>query len=129
MTTGGFKMRARVMTLLTMTGAVLAMTTLLHAHMKASKFEPAANGTVTTSPRQVQVWFTQAPDPKVSKLEIAGPSGAVKLSGFEVKPDRSITAKVDDSLADGRYTVKWQAAGDDGHVQRGEFAFTVRLAR
>jgi methionine-rich copper-binding protein CopC len=117
------------MTLLTMGAAVVALTIPLHAHMKASKFEPSANSTVTTSPAQVQVWFTQAPDPKVSRLEVAGVSGAVKLSGFEVKPDRSIAAKIDDSLADGRYTVKWQAAGDDGHVQRGEFAFTVRLAR
>jgi methionine-rich copper-binding protein CopC len=85
-------MRARVLTLLSMALAVIVMTVPLYAHMKASKFEPAANSTVTATPPQVQVWFTQAPDPKVSKLEVAGPAGAVKLTGFEVKPDRSIAA-------------------------------------
>jgi methionine-rich copper-binding protein CopC len=117
------------MTLLSMALAVIVMTAPLYAHMKASKFEPAANATVTTTPKQVQVWFTQAPDPKVSKIEVAGPAGAVRISGFAVKPDKSIAATIDDTLGDGRYTVRWQAAGDDGHVQRGEFAFTVRLAR
>ncbi len=101
----------------------------LEAHMKPVKFEPAVDAAVTTAPKQVQVWFTQAPDPKLSKLEMSGPSGPIKLTGFQVKPDKSIIAMVEGSLADGRYSVRWQSAGDDGHVQKGEFAFTVRLAK
>jgi methionine-rich copper-binding protein CopC len=96
------------------------------AHMKASKMEPAANSTVTTSPARIQVWFTQAPDPKVSKLELAGPAGPIKLTGFQVTAGKSIVATVDGSLTDGRYTARWQAAGDDGHVQKGEYVFTVK---
>jgi methionine-rich copper-binding protein CopC len=122
-------MRRRLLGVVSMAAAAGMLTATVYAHMKAAKYEPAADATVTATPQQVQVWFTQSPDPKVSKLEVAGPAGAVKLSGFEVKPDRSIAARIDGSLADGRYTVKWQAAGDDGHVQRGEYAFTVRLAR
>ncbi len=101
----------------------------LEAHMKPVKFEPAADATVTTAPKQVHVWFTQAPDPKLSKLEMRGPSGPIKLTGFQVMKDKSIVATVDGSLADGRYSVKWQSAGDDGHLQKGEFAFTVRLVK
>jgi methionine-rich copper-binding protein CopC len=32
-------------------------------------------------------------------------------------------------MADGRYTVNWQTAGDDGHLQKGTFAFTVKPAK
>jgi methionine-rich copper-binding protein CopC len=99
---------------------------VLFAHMKASRMEPAADSTVTVPPARIQVWFTQAPDPAVSKLQLAGPSGAVKLSGFQVTKERSIAATVDGALADGRYTVSWQAAGNDGHVQKGQYAFAVK---
>jgi methionine-rich copper-binding protein CopC len=104
--------------------AISAVTVL--AHMKASKMEPAADSTVTTPPARIQVWFTQAPDPKVSKLELAGPAGAVKLTGFQVTKEKSILATVDGTLSDGRYTTRWQSAGDDGHIQKGEYAFTVK---
>jgi methionine-rich copper-binding protein CopC len=108
--------------------AAVSTATLL-AHMKATKMEPAADSTVTASPTRVQIWFTEAPDPKVSKLELSGPSGAVKLTGFQVTREKSVMATVESNLADGRYTARWQAAGNDGHIQKGEFAFTVKRTR
>ena len=113
---------------LLLTAMVAASAATVFAHMKASKMEPAANSTVTVPPARIQVWFTQAPDPKVSKLELAGPGGTVKLTGFQVTAAKSIAASVDGALADGRYTARWQAAGDDGHVQKGEYGFTVKRA-
>jgi methionine-rich copper-binding protein CopC len=38
-------------------------------------------------------------------------------------------ATIDGSLADGRYAARWQAAGDDGHVQKGEYVFTIRRTK
>jgi methionine-rich copper-binding protein CopC len=78
---------------------------------------------------RVQVWFTQAPDPKVSKIEVAGPGGAVKLGALQVTAEKSIMAPVEAALGNGRYTASWQAAGDDGHVQKGTFSFSVQHAR
>jgi methionine-rich copper-binding protein CopC len=58
---------------------------------------------------------------------MSGPSGPVTLTGFHVMAsDKSIMALVGQPLPNGRYTVRWQSAGDDGHVQKGQFAFTVR---
>src|SRR5262245_38743520 len=97
----------------------------LFAHMKLDKSEPAGNSTVTLSPSHVQVWFSEAPDIKVTKLSLTGPSGAVKLS--TPKADgKSIVANIEGQLSDGIYTAAWQSAGDDGHVQKGEFKFTVK---
>lgn len=104
----------------------LGAAVLLFAHMKATKFEPAADSTVTAPPQRLQVWFTQAPDPKLSKLDLAGPAGAVKLTGLQATAEKSIVATVGGTLANGRYTATWQAAGDDGHIQKGQFAFTVK---
>jgi methionine-rich copper-binding protein CopC len=118
----------RLLRAIAFTVAVAVSTATLLAHMKATKMEPAADSTVATSPTRVQVWFTQAPDPKVSKLELSGPAGAVKLTGLQITTEKSVVASVDGSLADGRYTARWQSAGDDGHVQKGEFAFTVKRA-
>jgi methionine-rich copper-binding protein CopC len=111
----------------TLIALIVAATTVV-AHMKAAKTEPAADSTLSSSPSRVQVWFTQAPDPKLTKLEVTGPAGAVKLNGFKVNDDKSAVAAVEGTLANGRYTVRWQSAGDDGHVQKGEFAFSVKQA-
>jgi methionine-rich copper-binding protein CopC len=117
-----------VKTLITASLGVVLASTVVLAHMKATKFEPATNSTVTTASK-LQVWFTQAPDPKVSKLELTGPGGAVKLGAVQVAADKSIMAPVEGPLGNGRYTASWQAAGDDGHVQKGTYSFTVQNTR
>jgi methionine-rich copper-binding protein CopC len=38
----------------------------------------------------------------------------------------SLAAEIKGVLVDGTYTVTWQSAGDDGHLQRAEFKFTVK---
>jgi methionine-rich copper-binding protein CopC len=106
----------------------LAVAVPLFAHMKILKTEPADGSTVTSSPKQVQVWFDETPDIKVTKMTLTGPGGAAKL-GVPKLADKSIQAPVPGSLAGGAYTVDWTSAGDDGHVQKGQFKFTVKAIR
>lgn len=108
--------------------AVLAVG--VSAHLAVSKTMPADKSTVSESPARVQVWFTQQPSPRVSLLEMKGPAGEeIKLGDIEiVGRDRSIAAAVRGTLAPGRYEVAWRTAGDDGHVMRGTFAFSVKAA-
>jgi methionine-rich copper-binding protein CopC len=103
----------------------LASTTLLQAHMKLEKSEPAANAVLSKPASYVQVFFTEAPDLKVSKLDLKGPSAKTKLVQLHVM-DRSLMAMVEGDMPDGAYTVSWQAAGKDGHIQKGDFTFTVK---
>ena len=95
------------------------------AHMKTTKMEPAADALLSASPAKVQIWFTETPDLKVSKLTLTGPSGVVKTGALTVQ-EKSMVASLDVKLGDGKYTANWQAAGDDGHVQTGEFSFSVK---
>lgn len=112
--------------LLAVCAAAMLGLVALDAHMKLAKSSPAAGATLTAPPADVRVWFTQAPDEKVSRLELRGPGGAVKLNGFHAMPDKSLMALVGDTMPDGAYTVAWQSAGDDGHVQKGSYTFTVK---
>jgi methionine-rich copper-binding protein CopC len=104
--------------------AALAVTPLF-AHMKLEKSEPAAGSTVSAAPPHLKIWFSESPDVKVSKLALTGPAGTVGLSAPKAD-GKSIVSNIEGQLGDGVYTATWQAAGDDGHVQKGEFKFTVK---
>lgn len=109
--------------------ALVATTAVTFAHMKLSKTLPAADSVVTAKPAKIQLWYTQAPDKAVSRLTLTGAAGEVALGPMEVGADKSLSAAVSGSMPDGAYKVAWQAAGDDGHVQKGEFTFSVRQTR
>lgn len=98
------------------------------AHMKLTKSLPAADAVVAGKPAKVQIWFTETPDKAVSKITVTGPSGDVKLGALAIE-EKSMSATVDGATPDGSYKVSWQAAGDDGHQQKGEYSFSVRQTR
>ncbi|MGC4083057.1 MAG: copper resistance protein CopC [Vicinamibacterales bacterium] len=91
---------------------------VLSAHMQITKSEPAANTEVAAPVKHVQVFFTEEPDLKVSKLEIKGPDAGTKLTMLHVM-DKSLMAMVEGPTPAGSYTVSWQSAGDDGHAAEG----------
>ena len=96
--------------------------------MAYSKSAPEKDATLDQSPTQIQVWFTQDPEPAVSRLSLEGPAGEVVLGDTEVADNRSLVAAVPRSLTPGTYTINWRSAGDDGLVQRGDFSFSIRAA-
>jgi methionine-rich copper-binding protein CopC len=107
---------------------VVASTSLLQAHMVLKESQPAANAVLTTAPKTIQISFNEAPDMKVSKMTIKGPSTDVKLTGVHAMGS-ALMATVQGDMADGPYVVSWQAAGDDGHISKGELAFTVKRTK
>jgi len=103
--------------------------TVVEAHMALKKTEPAERATVTAPPPAITLWFTQKPDLTVSRLLLAGPSGAIKLGAVATGDAMQLTAPVEGTMADGAYRIEWQTAGDDGHVQKGTVAFTLDRAQ
>lgn len=106
-------------------GLALTMSVTVLAHMKMARSMPAADST-GAKPAKVQIWFTQAPDKAVSRITLSGAAGDVKLGALTIGADKSMSAAVEGAMGDGAYKVAWQAAGDDGHVMKGEYTFTVR---
>ncbi len=107
--------------------AMLSVVSVL-AHLAPTKSLPEAEAVLTDTPDQVQVWFTQEPDPAVSRLTLEGPAGGIDIGETTVAKDKSLRADVSVQLVPGGYTLKWRTAGDDGHVRRGDIAFRVRPA-
>jgi methionine-rich copper-binding protein CopC len=107
---------------------IVAAAAVASAHMAVQKTMPEADAVLSESPHHVRIWFTQSPDPVISRLTLEGANGEIALGDTEVQDDRSLMAMLPSKLDAGTYTVNWRTAGDDGHTQRGNFEFTVRAA-
>jgi methionine-rich copper-binding protein CopC len=101
---------------------------LAFAHNKLMKTEPAAGAVLKTSPAHVEMWFEEKPDAAVTKIAVKGPAGAVDMAPVHAGSGNAVVADIKGKLADGRYTVSWQTAGDDGHMSKGDFGFSLQTA-
>jgi hypothetical protein len=121
---------SQVIRLAIIVAAGLMLPALLQAHAKLEKTQPANGTTVSATPPQIQLWFDEEVDVKVSKIELTGPSGKVALGPTHLIGPKSLMAVITGKMADATYTVIWQtAAADDGHVSKGDFKFTLKQAR
>jgi len=104
---------------------LIGLTALVQAHTKLAKSEPAAGATVA-APKQIQLWFNEKIDPAVSTIALTSPSGKVALTPVHTMAGgKALMAGISGKVAGGTYTVAWQTAGDDGHVVKGDFTFSV----
>jgi len=108
---------------------VAGLTVGLQAHMKLEKSEPANNATVAKAPAAISLFFSEKIDVAVSKVVLKGASGDMALSAPHAMGEKHLMAPIKGTLPDGAYTVTWQSAGTDGHVIKGQLAFTVKAAR
>lgn len=117
-----------------MKGALLALGVLLGnpanalAHPFLRRSSPGASDTVAAGPAVLRLVFSEPIELRFTQVELVGPGGSLGyLAGISVVPDSLgiVTAPVGRVLPAGNYVVRWQAAGDDGHVVRGEYGFVV----
>lgn len=98
------------------------------AHPFLRRSFPAASDTLAAAPAQLRLVFSEPIELRFAKVELLGPGGSLGyLTGLGIVPDSlgTVAAPVGWVLPPGGYTVRWQAAGDDGHVIRGEYGFVV----
>jgi len=93
-----------------------------HLHLKTSY--PAKGQVLNDRPAKVQLWFSETPEIKLTRIAMTGPAdGKVALGDVSADTNHSVVASIADSLAEGTYTVRWQAGSADGHAVRGTFSF------
>ena len=107
------------------TVCIVFVGTLL-AHLSVTKTVPEQDEVMAESPRFLQIWFTQDPDPGISNISLEGIDGEIEIGSVTVEDDQSLRAVLPVLLSAGKYSVSWRSAGDDGHVRRGMFGFSVR---
>lgn len=111
-----------------LTFAALALSTLVvaggaEAHARLDSASPAVGSTVSTSPGQVTLHFTEALEPKFSGATVHSASGARVDTGSSASGS---TMRVGvKSLGPGSYTVNWHALSVDTHKTQGSFSFHV----
>lgn len=100
------------------------------AHPRLEQATPAADSRLGVPPRQVALTFNESLDLALTRVTLLRGAEPVRLDSLRLAPrdERTVIAAIPAVLAPGRYTVKWQVTGDDGHPVRGEFSFEVLAA-
>jgi len=112
--------------------ALLPAATLPAASVDAHAFldhaVPAVGSTVTTAPKQVQMFFTEELEPAFSGATIADAGGRAIAAGRAVFDPRNKAEMALNlpPLAPGHYKVSWHALSVDTHRTEGSFGFDVQ---
>lgn len=109
-------------------GILCLLAPLAHAHASLKVASPAANAVVTAAPAQVELSFSQALEPALSRIEVRNAAGervdkdAVHAIGGDA---HRLGVALKAALPHGAYRVDWQAASVDTHRTTGNFSFQV----
>jgi methionine-rich copper-binding protein CopC len=104
-------------------------------HLKLLKSEPMANAALTMSPRDVKLWFSQAPELTVTSIKVKSGRGTAEVERALAPLSRAaaanspIVAPIGAALAKGHYEVVWRTMARDGHVLNGVIPFDVGAPR
>ena len=98
------------------------------AHAFLDKAVPSVGGTVSGSPREIRLYFTQGVVTAFSHVHVVSEAGAAVPTGKPLNDpsDRSIViVRLGRALPPGTYSVSWHAVSVDTHASQGTFSFTV----
>lgn len=96
-------------------------------HNRLVKSAPAKDA-VVAAPKEIRLWFAEKAPPALSSVTLLGADSAkVATSRVRATDDpKSVAVDVTGPMPPGRYDVQWRTSGDDGHVIRGSYPFTVK---
>lgn len=118
----------KIRNLLTSVALVLALTASTpERHFALESSTPEAGETVS-APDQIVLTFTQEPQEGTVRIRLieADEAGVHVMDAVEVEGDPlSFSIVIHGTLPPETYTVSWRGIGQDGHVVRDDFEFTV----
>jgi copper resistance protein C len=117
------------MNLLVRTAAFFVAITIVptaFAHALLDHANPRVGSTVTSAPKEVQMWFTEKLEPAFSNAEVRNAKGQPVSGKSHVdNSDRTKLHVPVKALAAGTYTVRWHVLSVDTHRTQGNFTFRV----
>lgn len=108
----------------------LALQSCAWAHAFLDHADPKVGSTVSSSPAELKLWFTQNIEPAFSSVEVQDAQGK-EVDKKDSHPDSRDKSAMIVSLPDlpaGTYTVVWHVVSVDTHKTQGHFQFTVKTA-
>lgn len=109
-------------------GGAAAPDDLAVRHFELRRSAPTADTVLSVAPTEVRLWFSQEPQEGSTSIRLVDAAGSAVHTGDVVQDPAEATAfsvALHGALAPGTYTVAWRALGQDGHVVRDDFAFTL----
>ena len=110
-------------------GAALALAVAgpASAHTRLVGSSPAANATLSASPRTITLTFSERLIPAFSKLELTMPGHGMTIPVTTTfSPDgKRMIATPRSQLTRGAYEIEWTTGGADGHKMKGKVAFRI----
>ncbi|MEI7770569.1 MAG: copper resistance protein CopC [Chloroflexales bacterium] len=109
---------------------VLALSALIGAgvawaHPKIIAMEPSADAQLKEPPAQLRITFNERLE-AISSLALRDSRGSEVASGGAPRPDNPAILALDlPHIGPGFYTMTWTVVGSDGHIVKGNAAFTV----
>ncbi|MGH7990105.1 MAG: copper resistance CopC family protein, partial [Limisphaerales bacterium] len=106
----------------------LALPSFARAHAFLDHSGPKVGGTITNSPTEIKIWFTQELEPAFSSIEVKNAQGKeVDKKDVHVDAkDKSLLEVSLPKLLAGTYTVVWHVVSVDTHRTQGHFQFTIK---
>ncbi len=95
-----------------------------HAHAILEESQPPDRGVVAAGQVAFRLRFNARIDRARSRLTLTGPGGIKTAPPIEPESAPDIVATKAD-LVPGAYVLRWQVLAVDGHITRGDVAFTV----
>ena len=99
------------------------------AHAFLDHAEPKVGSTITNSPRELKLWFTQNLEPAFSSVQVQDSQGKAEVDKKDMhqdEKDKSLMIVSLPHLSPGIYTVIWRAVSVDTHHTQGHFKFTIK---
>lgn len=109
--------------ILAMAGMVVSMAASAHAILVDSS--PKANGSVPAGHTALTLKYNSKIDQGRSKLVLVAPDHSETPLAIASNADKPSELDSTADLKPGAYVIHWQALALDGHITRGDLAFTV----
>jgi hypothetical protein len=99
------------------------------AHAMLVSAEPAVGSTITASPKEIRLKFSEVVRAEYCRVELAmadGMSVPIGPARADDKDKTLVLASISAPLAPGTYKVTWHVLAFDAHKTHGDFTFEVK---
>lgn len=118
----------RGLCLLAVVAGALVVPALAFAHAALLRTVPQASGTVNTPPRQVELTFSEAVEPRFAVVSVTDATAHQETAGPPARSSSNadtLIVPLKRNLPEGWYLVYWRVISVDGHPVRGAFTFAI----
>jgi methionine-rich copper-binding protein CopC len=102
--------------------------TSAYAHPKLMSATPAAGASISSSPTEVRLRFSESVIAKFSGVELKDQDGKTIATGpaaTDPKDKKQLVVPLKAPLPTGPYTVDWHVVSEDTHRLEGQYSFKV----